>query len=237
MKNILKTAIVFCLLGFVQPQAAVAAELSVEELLARMEATSSRLVDLQADFKQTKIMALFDESIVSQGKFLFLSPDKLIMDTVSPEHQQLMINHNKVWLHYPEMKQVHQLSLKQSKGLSALFVGFGGSVRDIREQFEVKITGVTKDQQGKLVYSLALNPIEGTAAASPTLGLEQVLLSVREGRWYPVRSEIVQKNGDRSIYEYSNHQLNHRISEARFTFKPPAGTEIITHQSPGGVAD
>ena len=116
-------------------------------------------------------MALFDESIVAKGKFYFRNPDKLIMDTASPEHQQLIINHNNVWLHYPEMKQVHRLSLKQTKGLSALFVGFGGSVSNIRDQFEVTLTGVERDGEGRQVYTLSLKPIEGTPAASHALGL------------------------------------------------------------------
>ncbi|MBN2288056.1 MAG: outer membrane lipoprotein carrier protein LolA [Candidatus Glassbacteria bacterium] len=237
MTRVLKILSAACLTALICLQAAAGSQLTVDRVLENMENTSTRLVDLQADFLQTKVMALFDESIVSKGKFYFRNPDKLILDTVSPEHQQLIINHNKVWLHYPEMKQVHKLSLQQTKGLNALFVGFGGSVRDIRSQFEVEITGVEKDPQGGTVYTLSLKPIEGTPAASPALGLKKVLLSVPEGRWYPVRSEIVQSNGDRSIYEYSNHRLNLKLSEARFTFSPPAGTEVITHQSPKGVSE
>jgi len=135
------------------------------------------------------------------------------------------------------MKQVHKLSLNHTKGLSALFVGFGGSARNIRDQFTVELAKVEKDKKGRLVYTLWLTPIEGTPAASPVLGLEQVVLSVLEGRWYPIRSAIVQTNGDRSIYEYSNHRLNLKLSEARFTFKPPAGTEVITHESHSGVTE
>ena len=237
MRFFLKILVVACILGFPWPQTTVASQLTVDRVLERMEATSARLVDLQADFVQTKVMALFDESIVSKGKFYFRNPDKLILDTVSPEHQQLIINHRNVWLHYPEMKQVHKLSLNRTIGLRALFVGFGGSVRDIRDQFTVELAKVEKDKNSRLVYTLWLTPIKGTPASSPVLGLEQVLLSVLEERWYPIRSEIVQTNGDRSIFEYSNHRLNLKLSEARFTFKPPAGTEVITHQSPSGVSE
>ena len=237
MRITLKILVIACLLIFPGPTTAAASQLTVDQVLERMEATSTRLMDLQADFMQTKVMVLFDESIVSKGKFYFRNPDKLIMDTISPEHQQLIINHNNVWLHYPEMKQVHKLSLNQTKGLNALFVGFGGSVRGIRDQFTVEIKKVEKNQNGRLVYLLLLTPVEGTPAASSALGLKQVRLSVLEGRWYPVRSEIVQANGDRSIYQYSNHRLNLRLSEARFTFKPPAGTEVITHHSPSGVSE
>ncbi|MEA2063275.1 MAG: outer membrane lipoprotein carrier protein LolA, partial [Gemmatimonadota bacterium] len=212
-------------------------QLTVGQVLERMEAANARLVDLKADFKQTKVMALFDERIISQGKFYFLNPDKLVMEVLEPEHQQLIINYNHVWLHYPEMKQVHELSLKQTKGLSALFVGFGGSARDIRDQFTVEIAGTQALERGKTLYKLLLIPIEGTPAASRALALEKVLLSVPSDRWYPVRSEIVQTNGDRSIYEYSNHELNLKLSESRFTFNPPDGTEVITHGAPGGASE
>ena len=237
MRFALQILLMACILGVPWPQTSTASQLTVDRVLERMEATSTRLVDLQADFVQTKVMALFDECIISKGKFYFRNPDKLILDTVSPEHQQLIINHRNVWLHYPEMKQVHKLSLNQTKGLSALFVGFGGSVRNIRDQFTVELAKVEKDKKGRLVYTLWLTPIKGTPVASPVLGLEQVVLSVLEERWYPIRSEIVQTNGDRSIYEYSNHRLNLKLSEARFTFNPPAGTEVITHESRSGVTE
>ena len=96
MKIVLKMLVMACLLCFPGPKTATASELTVDQILERMETTSTRLVDLQADFMQIKVMALFDEPIVSKGKFYFRNPDKLIMDTVSPEHQQLIINHNNV---------------------------------------------------------------------------------------------------------------------------------------------
>jgi outer membrane lipoprotein carrier protein len=227
----------FLFLGLVQVAGLAAAQLTVEQVLERMSSGSTRLEDLQADFVQTKVMALFDEKIVSSGKFYFRNPDKLILDTLSPEHQQLIINYNRVWLHYPELKQVHELSLKQSKGLSALFVGFGGSVSDIRDQFNTQLTGVETGADGKQLYTLSLAPIPGTAAASPSLGLEKVVLTILEDRWYPVRTEIVQKNGDRSIYEYTNLKSNLRLPDTRFTFVPPAGTQVIHHNTESGASE
>ena len=130
------------MIGFFIPLAVApltaAGRMSVDRVLQRMNEANQRLEDLQADFVQTKEMVLFEDRIVSRGKFYFRNPDKLVLDTQSPEHQQLIINYNHVWLHYPELKQVHELSLKQTKGLSALFVGFGGSVKNIREQGELK---------------------------------------------------------------------------------------------------
>jgi len=186
-------------------------------------------VDLQADFVQTKQLALFDENIVSKGKFYFRNPDKLVLDTQSPEHQQLIINYNHVWLHYPELKQVHELSLKQSSGLSAMFVGFGGSVADIRELFTVELVESGAWKGGGRFYTLDLTPIPGTSAASPALGLEKVMLTVTDSRWYPVRTRIVQRNGDSTMLEYSNQKDNLKLSDSRFTFKPPAGTQVIQH--------
>ena len=213
-----------------------AAELDVNQVLQRMGEANGRLQDLQADFVQTKEMALFDEKIVSKGKFYFRNPDKLILDTQSPEHQQLIINYNHVWLHYPELKQVHEFSIKQSKGLTAMFVGFGGSVNDIRDQFEVRLDKVETTVKGLNSYTLALVPKAGSQAASPALGLERVILTVTGEKWYPVRTEIVQRNGDRTVLEYSNQKDNLRLSEARFTFHPPAGTKVIPYNPESGVA-
>ncbi|MEA1996622.1 MAG: outer membrane lipoprotein carrier protein LolA [Gemmatimonadota bacterium] len=205
--------------------------LRVDQVLDRMEEANARLEDMQADFVQTKEMAFFDECIVSKGKFYFRNPDKLVLDTRSPEHQQLIINYNHVWLHYPELKQVHELSLKQSKGLSAMFVGFGGSVKDIREQFSVELGELDEGAktQGKSFCKLILQPLPGSPAASPALCLDRVILMVDRGKWLPVKTWIVQKNGDRTILEYSNRKVNLKLSESRFTFKPPAGTEVIDH--------
>jgi outer membrane lipoprotein carrier protein len=208
---------------------ALAAGLRVEQVLDRMDRANARLEDLQADFVQTKQLALFDENIVSEGKFYFRNPDKLVLDTQSPEHQQLIINYNHVWLHYPELKQVHELSLKQSSGLSAMFVGFGGSVAAIREQFNVALAESGEWKKGETFYTLDLTPIPGSPAASPALGLEKVVLTVTDSRWYPVRTRIVQKNGDSTMLEYSNQKDNLKLSDSKFTFKPPAGTQVIQH--------
>ncbi len=214
---------------------AFAAELAVDDVLEQMSRANSRMEDLQADFVQTKQMALFDENIVSQGKFYFRNPDKLVLDTQSPEHQQLIINYNHVWLHYPDLKQVHELSLKQSSGLSAMFVGFGGSVADIQEQFTVELLETGSLDEGGSYYKLALLPISGTPAASPALGLEKVVLTVSDGKWYPVRTRIVQRNGDSTTLEYSNQRDNLKLSDSHFTFNPPKGTQVIQHG--GGVAN
>ena len=238
--NCMRKVVRIVLISFTIPVTAAnltaSSRLTVDQVLQHMNAVNQRLEDLQADFVQTKEMMFFDDRIVSRGKFYFRNPDKLVLDTHSPEHQQLIINYNHVWLHYPELKQVHELSLKQTKGLSALFVGFGGSVKAIRGQFTVKIEDTAVDKNGKNSYTLSLVPLEGTPAASPALGLGRVLLTVSEGKWYPVRTQIVQKNGDRTILEYSNHIDNLRFSESRFTFNPPAGTQVIDHTSESGVA-
>lgn len=216
---------------------AVADGLGVDAVLERMAESSARLEDMQADFVQTKIMTVFDEKIVSSGKFYFRNPDKLVLDTREPEHQQLIINHNRGWLHYPDLKQVHEFTVRQAQDMSALFIGFGGSAARIRDQFEVTLENLMQDKDGKNLYTLRLVPIPGSGAASPMLGIERVMLTVMEGRWQPVRTEIVQSNGDLSIYEYADHRLNLKLSESRFTFNPPAGTQVIQHQSSGGVVN
>jgi outer membrane lipoprotein carrier protein len=214
---------------------ALSAELTVEDVLERMSRANNRMEDLQADFVQTKQLALFDENIVSEGKFYFRNPDKLVLDTQSPEHQQLIINYNHVWLHYPDLKQVHELTLKQSSGLSALFVGFGGSVANIQEQFTVQLLETGSWDGGGSYYKLALLPIPGTPAASPALGLDKVILTVNDSKWYPVRTMIVQKNGDSTVLEYHNQRDNLKLSDSRFTFNPPKGTQVIQHGD--GVAN
>lgn len=216
---------------------ATADGLGVDAVLERMAESSARLEDIQADFVQTKIMTVFDEKIVSSGKFYFRNPDKLVLDTQQPEHQQLIINHNRGWLHYPDLKQVHEFTVRQARDMSALFIGFGGSAARIRDQFEVTLESVAGDSAGTRLYTLRLVPIPGSGAASPMLGIERVMLTVVEGRWHPVRTEIVQSNGDLSIYDYTGHCLNLKLSDSRFTFNPSAGTEVIQHQSPGGVVN
>ena len=89
-------------------------------------------------------------------------------------------------------------------------------------------------ETGGEYYTLALTPIPGTSAASPALGLEKVMLTVTDSRWYPVRTRIVQRNGDSTMLEYSNQRDNLKLSDARFTFTPPAGTQVIQHGSSGG---
>ena len=210
-----------------------AEDLSVEAILDNMEQASAKLKSMTADFSETRVMALFDEEVKSSGRFYYKEPDKLVMETLEPDKQTLIINGSEVMMHYPVMKQIHKLSIGDGKNMEALFIGFGGSVSSIREQFTTSIDRVEDDGSGVRLYTLSLAPREGSPAASPALGLDKILLTVSSDRWYPVRSEIVQKNEDRAIYEYSGRKFNEPIADERFDFVPPEGTEVIVHGAKG----
>ena len=211
-----------------------AEDLSVEAVLDNMEQASAKLETMTADFTETKVMALFDEEVRSSGRFYYKEPDKLVMETLEPDRQTLIIKGSEVMMHYPEMKQIHKLSIGDGKNMEALFIGFGGSVSSIREQFTAEIDRVEDDANGARFYTLSLVPREGSPAASPALGLDKILLTVSSDRWYPVRSEIVQKNEDRAIYQYSGRKFNEPISDESvsilFLHK---GTEVIVHGTKG----
>ena len=210
-----------------------AQQLGVEQVLDNMESASARLETMTADFVLTKVMALFDEEVKSSGKFYYKEPDKLVMETLEPDKQTLIINGSEVMMYYPEMKQIHKLSIENGKNMEALFIGFGGSVSSIREHFMVDIDKIEPGESDNQLYTLSLVPREGSPAANPSLGLDKILLTVSSDRWHPVSSEIVQKNEDRAIYEYSGRKFNETVSDERFDFVPPQDTEVIVHGTKG----
>ena len=87
MKAIFRLLVIIFVFSFQRPDFTFSGELNIDQILQLMEETNLQLEDMQADFVQTKEMALFDERIVSKGKFYFRNPDKLILDTKSPDSE------------------------------------------------------------------------------------------------------------------------------------------------------
>lgn len=58
----------------------------------RLAETAQKVRSIECDFKQTKHLTVFKQTIVSRGKFYYQKPDKLCLDYSRPVSYQLVIN-------------------------------------------------------------------------------------------------------------------------------------------------
>ncbi len=217
------------------PVAAVAAELKT--VVSALEQGYRTLTDVHATFAQRSVIAGIDRVQKGAGEFsLRKVPGGSAMfrfTYTKPQKQEIVCNGKTVWLHVPDNKQVMQMDTK------ALFAGGNGiaisyltGLGELSRDFTVTFAKERQDKQGD--YLLELIPKKPSAVLAKLLltisgnGVEQFQQTGNPVVPFPVvGSTVIDAGGNRTTMEFSDIRSNKGISPSRFTFKVPAGVEVI----------
>lgn len=217
------------------PVSAGAAELKT--VVAALEQGYQALTDLQASFAQRSIIAGIDRVQKGAGDFSLRKgaglPAMFRFNYAKPQKQEIVCNGKTVWLYIPDNKQVMQMDTE------ALFAGGNGiaisyltGLGEVTRDFTITFAKEHQDKKGD--YLLELTPKKGSA------GLAKLLLTIsgtavdafqetgRPKEPFPVvGSTVIDAGGNRTTMEFSAVRSNRGISPSRFTFKVPAGVEVV----------
>jgi len=226
-------AVLFCL-GLV-PGAARAAELKT--VVAALEQGYQTLADVQASFSQRSVIAGIDREQKGAGNFSIRkaagTPAMFRFTYTKPQKQEIICNGKTVWLYIPENKQVMQMDTE------ALFAGGNGiaisyltGLGEVSRDFTITFTKERQDNKGD--YLLELTPKKPSAVLAKLLltisgtAVEQFQETGRPTEPFPVvGSTVIDAGGNRTTMEFSGAKTNKGIGPSRFTFKIPAGVEVI----------
>jgi outer membrane lipoprotein carrier protein len=183
------------------------------------------LTSLTADFNQ---FVRWDESGNAQeisGSLDYSKPDRLRVENKIPEEQTVVADGKKLWVFRRSTGQAIETTMerwKQTQPFAEGLLDFG-SYGKLLKSYNVAIASVTDasaaDGAGHKRFSLVLTPKDGSAKYSLTLAL-----STRD--FFPTTTEL--RVGAVSVRSrFSNIRFNPPIEAARFSFAPPAGTEIF----------
>ena len=218
-----------------KPQPAVAASADqgtdpLENVLHTMDQVAATFRSAQADFVWTTYNAVIKEvDGTDKGKIYFRRNGKEIemaADMAPPDEQQIIFSGGKIKVYRAQTKQVnvYDAGTHREEFETLLVLGFGSSGSDMRKSFEVKYLGDEKigDVQ---TARLQLTPI----APKVKQQFPRIDLWIDPQRGLSLRQQLWQTNGDYRVADYSNIQVNKKITDNVFKLRTPGDTTVVNH--------
>jgi outer membrane lipoprotein carrier protein len=185
---------------------------------------------LQAEFEQTRYTRLYDRYDRARGKVVFKKPGMMRWDYAEPNGQVFVSDGKKLLIYQPPEEgekhgQLIERALEEDQLPSAFSFLIGSG--NLEKDFEVRLLehGDEKFRDG---YVLQLIP------RKPTSNYEQLVFYVRTLTTGAKRAGIVQRvliidsSGNRNRFDFSKIKFNRDVSDKRFKYSPPKGTQRVS---------
>ncbi len=211
----------------------------LSEVIAALEQGYNTLADVQADFSQRTVIASIKREERGKGELFIKKGGKgqamFRFDYAKPR-QQIISDGKQVWYYIPDNKQVMISDVK------ALFAGGNGIALNyltgmgrVSRDFNISFAKERQDRNGNYVLDLTpkkpnqvMTRLRLTIAAQ---AVEQFRESGKPLALFPiVASAMDDPYGNRTFFEFSRVKVNQGMSSGRFSFKVPAGVEVIKNR-------
>jgi chaperone LolA len=188
------------------------------EILRRVEQTAAGIRTLEADFVQNLHVPLLGTDRQSTGKLYQRKPDRFLMRFTDPAGDVMVADGRYFWIYYPssDKTQVIRTSIAE-----------GGEQADFQRQFLSNATSRfvatlngTENVDGRPAWALTLVPKRDSPYKVIRIWVDKEDNLVR-------RFEMTEENDSVRRLELRNLKVNQPVSDALFTFTPPAGTHIF----------
>jgi len=211
--------IVLCLLILAGSSPYAHAVQDVTAVAAKVQAAYADMQSFSADFKQELFQR--DSGITQKrsGTILFQRPLRVRWETAAPHAELLMVTDKEIWNYLPDEELAYRYSrqlAEDSRSLIQVITGQSALTRD----FDVESAQETVD--GDLIH-LLLFPKE------PTTELTEAQLWIDPVTSLIHRAMVMDFYGNTNTVELRDLRKNTSIPASRFTFTPPAGTDVEDH--------
>lgn len=213
MKKVLLLLLVVVLLG-----SSVLAGNDLDSILKEMDKRQKEIKDLQANFSQEKVLELLEEKLISQGRMKYKKPDRMSWEYSVPDPLLMIIKGQRMWLYYPDMKVAEKYDLEKSGETLGLFMGFGKSMDYLKKNYQIRLL-----EKEKNFYPLELIP----KREEELRYVSRIVLWIDTKEYWPVKTKIFEPNGDTTLIEFKNIEINTEIPDSEFEFQVPKGVEVV----------
>jgi len=217
------------------PVTAGAAELKT--VVAALEQGYQALADLQASFAQRSVIAGIDRVQKGAGDFSIRKgaggPAMFRFTYTKPQKQEIICNGKTVWLYLPENRQVMQMDTETLfAGGNGIAISYLTGLGEVSRDFTITFAKERQDKKGD--YLLELTPKKPSPVLTKLLltisgtAVEQFQETGKPAEPFPVvGSTVIDAGGNRTTMEFTGAKTNKGIGPSRFTFKIPAGVEVV----------
>jgi outer membrane lipoprotein carrier protein len=223
--------LVFCALALAGIAAAdERPRLDASAVVSLVQAFYDQTKTLQASFEQTRYTKLYDRYDRASGTVVFKKPGMMRWDYDKP-NGQVFVSDGKELLIYqpPEEGEKNGQLIERKLGDDQLASAFSFLTGrgNLKKDFEVRLLE-HDDPRFRDGYVLQLLPRK----ANPNY--EQLVFYVRTISDGDKRAGIVQRvliidaAGNRNRFDFSDIKFNREVSDKRFRFRPPKGTQRVT---------
>jgi outer membrane lipoprotein carrier protein len=187
-------------------------------ILRRVETASEGIRTFEADFVQSLRVPLLGTDTRSTGKLYQRKPDRFAMRFTDPAGDVMVADGRHFWIYYPsnDRTQVIRTSIAE-----------GGEQADLQKQFLSNATerfvptlNGEETVAGRATWALTLVPKRQSPYKVIRIWVDKEDGLVR-------RFEMTEENDSVRRLELRNIRVNGPVSDALFTFTPPAGTQVF----------
>jgi outer membrane lipoprotein-sorting protein len=197
---------ILLLLGLV-PAAGAAPETAVDNMLAQLKQASADVQSLQSDFVQEKHLAIFRESLKSEGTFHFIRPDRLRWEVLTPARTGFVLRAGEGRRWHERTGRSEPFSVDRDPVMKIvaeqLFAWAGGDFDRLRRQYAISLVTASP-------VTLRLAPL----AADRFLDHLQVTFAA--DRRHVAIVELHERGGDFTRIRFRNAQVNAPLPEDLF---------------------
>jgi outer membrane lipoprotein carrier protein len=210
--------LVLALAAAIVPAGPAAAQ-SLEEVVAGLEGTYARVVDLKAEFVQRAFNKSLGQTIDAEGTVYLKRPGKMRWEYRTPSPQQIVSDGRSLWVFTPELNQVNVG--EAPRALAGPAGSFLAGLGRLHEEFTVRFLNpaARTDEAGHAV--LALTP------RRPTPVLTRLILSV-DTQEFLVRKAVLYDQFDNTVtMRFTRVSINAGLADRLFSFTPPQGAAVV----------
>jgi len=213
------SSLVFLLFIFFAAPAWGAELLSLDKVVQKIQDTYEQTGQVKARFTQALTLKAMQKTHLEEGTFYFKKPKRMRWVYTKPAAKELVINSEKAWLYVPA-DNVAYVQDAESLFKSTVSVRFLAGIGKLKDDFRISFAGDKKvDKAGN--YLLDLVPVK------PEEGGKKLQVAVNRQSFQIVKVILFDPYGNVTTLSFSGLELNKDLPDSLFTFKPPAGVDVM----------
>ena len=183
----------------------------------RMQAFAKNLQSVSADFKQVVTTANGKPTDETSGSLALSAPNRFRWEAKTPFEQLIVADGAKVWIYDPDLDQVSVRNQGSAEAHSPL------SVLTDLDRMDREFTTSEAGERDGLQWLKLVSKAKEPDFEYAELGFDAQGLA---------RMHFKDQLGNDTEIRFSNWQRNPDLPAAAFTFKPPAGVDVIGDVKP-----
>ncbi|STZ14938.1 Outer-membrane lipoprotein carrier protein precursor [Moraxella caviae] len=188
---------------------AQAAPASTQVATKNLNKLLSNTKSMSANFSQTTKAG--GKTTKFSGSMAVARPNQFRWESKSPAEQLIVANGNTLWIYDKDLAQATKQSVSNQVGDTPALL-LSGDPKQIERNFNI-----SQPDAGKNYY--VLTPKSSNAA------FKNLSISFNGGK--PVMMVLNDNIGQTTSIRFSGIEMNKKISASKFSFTPPAGTDVI----------